>query len=218
MAIGDVRGDIRTARVPAAGWPLASGAVGVAAAVLLLLFYVFQQPWRDGGTPGWFGKANDYLTIVQFAALIPVAYGLGRRLVGDRRARRWTRVGLGACVGVVVLQVLLVTGALDFAVQGPLVGVCSVVILCWVGGVSAAGERTHMLPRWLTRFGRLVSLGVPVTLGTFLLGALLTWAADVSWGWAAGVAPGLALWLLLPVWTLLLAWVPTDGPRGYPSR
>jgi hypothetical protein len=219
MAIGEViRGHGRAARVPAAGWALASGAVGVAAGVLLLLFYVTERPWQDGGPSGWFGKANDYLTIVQFAALIPVVYGLGRRLAGDRRARRWTRAGLGACAGIVVLQVLLVTGALDFAVQGPLVSLCAVTILCWVGGVSTAGDRTRILPGWLTRFGRLVALGLPVALGAFLLGALVTWAAHVSWGWVAGGVPGFAVWFLLPVWTLLLSGARTDGHGDPPSR
>jgi hypothetical protein len=212
-----IGGDRRAARVPAAGWALASGAAGVAAGVLLLLFYVTERPWQQGDPSGWFGKANDYLTMVQFAALIPVVSGLGGRLAGDRRARRWTRVGLGACVGVIVLQLLLVTGVLDFAVQGPLVSLCAVTILCWVGGISAVGDRTRTLPRWLARFGRLVALGVPVALGAFLLGAIVTWAAHVSWGWAAGGVLGFVVWLLLPVWTLLLAGARTDG-RGAGRR
>jgi hypothetical protein len=70
----------------------------------------------------------------------------------------------------------------------------------------------------LTRFGRLVALGLPVALGAFLLGALVTWAAHVSWGWVAGGVPGFAVWFLLPVWTLLLAGARTDGHGDSPSR
>lgn len=220
MAVGDLsRSQIRTSRrVPFAGWAVTSGAVGVAANILLLLFYITARPWQDEpGTSGWYGTANDYLVAVQYAALIPVAYGLGRLLAGDRRARVWTRVALTASAAIAVLQILLLTGVLDFAVQGPLVGACAVLTLGWVGVASGAAERSRALPWWLTRFGRLIGVGVPVAVVAFVLGGLVSWLADVPWAWAAGGLPGFVLWFLFPVWILLLAGARTGAEDASPA-
>lgn len=190
--------------VAIAGWALASGVAGVAADVLLLLFYVEAMPWEDSpGAPTWYGTANDWLVIVQFAALLPVMYWLGRQLGDNARVRAWTRLGLAAAAGITGLQVLLLAGVLDFAVQGPLVGACAVLTLGWVWAISGAGPRA--LPARLARFGRLLGPGTAVAVVAFALGALVSETTGISWAWVAGGLPGFVVWALLPVWTLLLA-------------
>lgn len=144
---------------------------------------------------------------------IPVVYELGHRLAGDGRARIWTRLGLAASAGVVVPQVLLLAGTLDFAVQAPLVSACVITALCWVAAISGAADRSRTLPGWLTRFGHLTGLGTCIALAAFLLGALVTWLAHVPWAWVAGGLPGFVIWSVFPGWVLRLALVLTRAER-----
>lgn len=197
----------------AAAWAAVSGAAGLVAGALLLLYYVTAQPWRSSpNSSGWFGIANDYLVVVQFGALLPVVRRLGRLMAGDARARVWTRLGLAAAATIVGLQVLLIADLLPFPILTPLVSVCTILTILWVGGISGAGRRTGVLPDRLTGFGRLLGLGLGVALVSLVVGALVTVVADVAPAWVIGGLPGYAVWLLLPVWTLVL--VPSIGRAG----
>jgi hypothetical protein len=178
--------------------------------VFLLLFYVTATPWVEGaGASDWYGQANDELIVVQYLALGPLVFGLGRLMRGDGRARVWTTVGLAACVAVVVLQALLLAQVLPFDIQVVPVSLGIVGTVCWAGGISGAGSRTGTLPESVTRSGRLLALGLPIGVATFAVGFVVTVVSDLSWAWVAGGLPGFVIWFMFPVWTLLLAVVPS---------
>ncbi|MEV1178481.1 hypothetical protein [Nonomuraea sp. NPDC049784] len=208
-------------RTPPRWWAAASGGTGLIANAFLVLFYLTAQPWTGNAGDGWFGAANDVLVLIQYLALVPVVLGLGRLMDGDTRARVWTGIGLVAAVAVIVLQALLITGAMPFERQVVAVSLSAVLTMCWAGAISAAGTRTRTLPRTVTRLGRVVVIGLPIALGTFGIGALVTAVSGVSWAWAAGGIPGFVVWTLFPAWTLLLATAPSrprDRPTADPGR
>jgi hypothetical protein len=52
--------------------------------VLLVAFFVLALPWWPAASGfDWVGPANDAMTVVQFAALVPVAVAVCDRLVRD---------------------------------------------------------------------------------------------------------------------------------------
>jgi len=80
----------------------------------------------------------------------------------------------------------------------------SVATMLWAGVISGVGAGMGTLPPVVTSLGRLLLIGVPVAFVAFAVGAVVTAVADVSWAWVAGGVPGFVIWLLLPVWTLLV--------------
>ncbi|NUR93375.1 MAG: hypothetical protein HOY71_55655, partial [Nonomuraea sp.] len=167
-------------------WALVSGLTGIAANLLLVLFYVTARPWEPGADGNWLGTVNDYLVAVQFATLAPVAAGL----------RVWTRVSVGCCAAIVVLQVLLVTGVLPFEVQVAPVGLCIVTLMVWVG---AAGRRTHRA-ELLARF---VAWGAIVGGAIFLAGFVVVWLAELDGPyWVLAALPAAVAWMAFPLWPL----------------
>ncbi|MET9242590.1 hypothetical protein [Nonomuraea sp. NPDC003709] len=183
---------------------VAGGVTGLVADAFLVLFYVVARPWADDPGDSWLGPANDVLVLLQYLALVPVVRGLGRLMAGDARARGWTRIGLVAAVLVVVLQALLLTGLMPFEYQVVPVSLSAVAGMCWAGAISAAGARTGTLPAAVTRLGRAIVIGLPVAVGAFGVGFLVTVFFDVSWAWAAGGIPGAVVWTMFPAWTLLV--------------
>ena len=104
-----------------------------------------------------------------------------------------------------ILQLLLVTGALEFDLQIVLVMVAFLLVSMWVLVVSSSSHRHGGLPRWVTRFGAARSVlsdghfdrrdrtAVPLGFGG---------AARLRGTRPRNCAPG---WLALPVWPLVLA-------------
>jgi hypothetical protein len=188
-------------------WAMTSGLTGLLANVLLVLFFLLAQPFGEVRQDFmWLGTANDWVIVVQFLTLIPVALALRRWLPATRAVRLTTALAVVARVGVAVLQLLLVAGALDFGFQVGLVVPLFLVVYAWVLTVSSAGHRQGNLPRPVTRFGLLLGVCFPV-------GLLIT-AAGLPFGWGSvpqlafglpGIILGGAAWLALPVWPLLLA-------------
>jgi len=197
-------------------WALLSASAGIAANVFLVLFYVTAKPWLDlPGPPGWFGRANDSLVVVQYAALLPVVLGLGRLMPADVRARTWTRVGLVATASLIVLQILLLTRTLPFAIQVIPASVCVIASVLWAGGISGAGIRTGTLPEGVARAGRILAVALSAGAVIFIVVFILALATGVSWLWVAGALPGAVVFFLFPGWALLLVAV---GPlRRQPS-
>jgi hypothetical protein len=191
-------------RLPASvrGPALTSGVIGLIAAAFLVLFYIAAKPWTDAPNEGWFGLANDILTMVQYLALIPVIVGLRRLMSNDARARAWSTAGLAAAAALVVLQLLLVTRLLPFAIQVIPASLCALLTLCWAAAISSAGARTATLPSPTIQLGRAIGIGLPIALVVLLIGFAVTAIAHVSWAWAAGGIPGAAVWILFPLWTL----------------
>jgi len=90
---------------------LLSGATGIAANVLLALFFALAEPFS--GSPNgasWLGTANDWFMVPQFVALIPVAVALGGRLPATGWVRAQTVAGAVAMAVIVVAQLALVSG------------------------------------------------------------------------------------------------------------
>src|SRR4051794_41957073 len=105
---------------------LVSGATGIAANVLLVLFFALAEPFS--GSPnaaGWLGTANDWLMVPQFAALVPVAVALGRRLPASRGGRAPTLAGVAATPGIGLGQ--LAPGVGPLGLEGPGGGVVAAV-------------------------------------------------------------------------------------------
>jgi hypothetical protein len=201
-------------------WALSSGVAGLSANVFLVLFYATAKPWRGGpASNDWFGTASDWLTAVQFAALLPVVRSLGHRMASDVAARRWTVVGLAAAMGVVLLQVLLIAGLLPFGFEIGPVTLCVVASICWIGGISAAGDRTRRLPRRVTRSGRLLTAGFLFGLVAFLVGVLVASLTRLgSAAWIIAALPAFAVWCLIPGWPVLLFATRTRGVGAATAR
>ena len=188
-------------------WAMTSGITGLVANLLLVLFFVFAQPFgevRQGYM--WLGTANDLVVVVQFLTFIPVARALRTWLPATRAVRLTTAAAVAAMVGTAVLQLLLVAGVLEFEVQVGLVVTLFLLVYGWVLVVSSAGHRHGTLPRPGTRFGLLLGVCFPV--------GMLIAAAGLPFGWGSvpqlafgvpGIVLGAAAWLALPVWPLLLA-------------
>jgi len=203
--------------IPARALALVSGVVGLLAGLFLLGFFALDSSGiRLAGLS--LGLANDVLGVVQFAALAPVAWALGRRLPPTLAVRVATVVAVVAMVAFVVLSVLLVAGVLTFAAQiGPQI-VAILAVYGWLLLVNLVAHRTRTLPRAVTRLG--VLLGVGLITGLVLVGAGFVLpavlSAPVTWlGYGLG---GLA-WLALPIYVLLLAVrvFPPASPTAAPA-
>ena len=197
---------IRAARSVTALTALASGLIGILANVHLVLFYLTAQPWQPGSVGGGYGTINDWLIPLQLVLLIPIVIWLGQQTQAEKRSRRWTGMALAASIAATLLQLLLVTGVLPFAIQVGPVAVCVMLLLCWAGIISSAGRRHHLLSHTTVRLGRLLMWAVPVGVAAFAVGIGITaLQGEGSWAWVAGGLPGALAWLTFPLWVLLLA-------------
>lgn len=188
-------------------WAWASGIAGLLANLLLVLFFLLARPFSEvHNSFGWLGTANDWVMVVQFLAMIPVAVALRRWLPPTRLVQVITAIAVVAMVIVAVLQLLLVAGVVEFDVQVLLVVAAFVPVYAWVFLASSVGHRTTALPRSVTRFGLLLGASGPLALLITAAGYLIGSASGHP---VAAVAPGLLLgalsWLALPVWPLILA-------------
>jgi hypothetical protein len=189
--------------IPARVLALVSGVVGLLAGLFLLGFFTLDLLGVRRAGPA-LGSVNDVLGAVQFAALVPVAWALGRRLPATRTVRMATVMAVVAMVAFVALSVLLVTDVLSFAAQiGPQI-LAILVIHGWLLLVNLVAHRTRILPRAVTRLG--VLLGGGLLTGMVLVGAgfVLPGVVGSLTTWLGYGLGGLA-WLSLPVYVLLLA-------------
>lgn len=209
-------------------WALISGIAGLLANVLLAGFFS-----DVGNSFSWLGTANDWVLVVQFLAMIPVALALRRWLPFTRSVRVTTAVAVGAMVAVGVLHLLLIAGVLDFDRQ-VLLGVAAfLLVYVWVFVVSSIGHRQGTLPRSVTRFGLLLGASFPVgwliTAAGYLVGSARGHPLSFA-GYLVGLAsghplafaiPGLVVsalsWLALPVWPLILARLVFSKPASLNS-
>jgi len=188
-------------------WAWVSGIAGLLANLLLVLFFLLAIPFSEvQNSFGWLGTANDWVIVVQFLAMIPVAVALRFWLPPSRKVGGITAIAVAAMVTVAVSQLLLVTGALEFDVQVVLVVAAFVPVYAWVFLMSSVGHRSAALPRSVTRFGLLLGASCPLALLITAAGYLI---GNASGHPLAAVSPGIVLgalsWLALPVWPLMLA-------------
>ena len=190
-------------RIPARAFAWVSGVVGFLAGAFLLGFFALgSDAVRLAGLS--LGHLNDILGAVQFAALAPVVWALGRRLPATRTVRIATVLALVATLAFVVLSMLLVAGAWEFSQQiGPVI-VTIIAIYGWLLAVNLVGHRTRALPRAVTRTG--VLFAVALLTGLVLAGAGYVLPGVVGQGvtWL-GYGLGVVGWLGLPLYVLLLA-------------
>lgn len=187
-----------------------SAAAGVVAGVALGAFFGLARPFGPSPNPDamWLGPLNDAATVVQFAALTPVARALRRHFAAFPAAGRpvlvVTDVATGAMVVLVGLQVLLLAGVVPFAVQGPFATAAALICLGWTVHASRVGARTGLLSRPVvtvgTASGVLFGAGVaggglglllpdgarPAVLGVALALATVGWVAMVPWTYLLG--------------------------------
>ena len=199
---------------PARVCALISGVVGLLAGLFLLGFFALDSYGvRMAGFS--LGHVNDVLGAIQFTALAPVVWALGRRLPATRTVRVATGVAMAATVAFVVLSLLLIAGVLTFAQQiGPLM-LTIVAIYGWLLAVNLVAHRTRTLPRVVTRAGVLLAVALLTALVLVgagyvlpgIVGQLATW-----FGYGLGVVG----WLGLPLYVLLLAARVFGQPKSPP--
>lgn len=184
-------------------WALVSGVLGLLANVLLIAFYALSQPWQPGVRPyGWIGNVNDFFVAAQYAAMIPVAFGLRAAL--QRSRLDWvTWLGIAAMALIVILQVLLIGGLIRFNVEVIPVSACIVVTFGWVAAVIWVGKRQGALSGRLATFS--TGLVVAFLVGLALVGLALMLPQKSVPRYAAfgiGGALGSFTWLGFPFWLL----------------
>ncbi len=191
----------------AAPWALATAVSGAVANLLLVLFFLLARPFRD--VPNeftWLGTANDIAVVVQFATAVPVTLALRHRLPGTRPVRVATAAAVVGMAAVVVLQLLLIAGVLDFDLQVLLVSAAFLAVYAWVLTASSAAHRAGTLPKPVTRLGLLVGASYPLGVVIVAPGLLFPWGSLAQLAFAVpGIVFGSLGWLALPVWPWLLA-------------
>lgn len=207
-------------RLTAAWCARISGVVGAVSGAALLAFFGLARPFGPDPDPtkDWLGPLNDATSIVQFAALVPVAVALRRRLAGTPGAGRpvlvATDVATAAMAVFVGAQALLVAGVVPFAQQAPVSTAAALVVLGWTVLVSRMGARTGGLPRPVvlvgTGTGVLVVSSVVLGGAGFLLPA--TGARDLVLLLALVV--GALGWFGIVPWTYLLGSTGALTPVG----
>jgi hypothetical protein len=182
---------------------LVSGVSGIAAGVFLVGFFTLE-PLGVSLAGLSLGTVNDALSVVQFAALVPVVGILARRLPRTRTVRVATWAGMVAAAVAAVLSLLLVARVLTFEVQiGPLMAAI-LVVYGWLLVVSLVAQRTRTLPRGVAAAGLLFGLALFVGLVLAVAAMVLPQPLVPAAEWIAYVVGGLG-WAGLPVQMLLLA-------------
>jgi hypothetical protein len=144
--------------IRAAGWSAyTSSAVSAIGILFLILLYVGF--FTNVESLLIFGSIGDALVVVQYLLALPIAVALYRAL-----SPRSPRLSLIAIVlafagvgGVVVFQLLVITGVMSFSEELVYVSTSFLVVAMWIVITSLVGRRTMAL-----------QIGVP----TIILGAL----------------------------------------------
>ncbi len=112
-----------------------------------------------------FGRVNDVLVLVAYLLVIPsvLAFGWLLRPMTPLWALVSTLIGLGAASAIVILQALLVIGALAFQEQVGMVSIALLVLGGWFVGVGYLARSRGILPHGV-RMGLLAAtyIGYPV--------------------------------------------------------
>jgi hypothetical protein len=111
--------------------------------VLLLLDQLTENVGEARQYFMWLPTAIAWVMVVQFLTLIPVALALRRWLPPTPSVQLATAAAIGALLAIAILQLLLVTGALEFDVRVVLVRATFLMIYTWCSrsarrGIAAA--------------------------------------------------------------------------------
>jgi hypothetical protein len=197
----------RLFRRAAASGAVVSGITGIAANLLLILYFALAKPWNSGhdGPWEWMGPANDIVGAVSIAALIPVVAHLSRRLRHDRLI---VILGVGSVLAMAAGAVagpLLVTGQISLETQFVVAGIELPILFGWLLRVSRTGGRAGILPASLARFGERIGAGALLGTALAVLSFALPWGSIGQYA-LLGLAAlaGLPAYLAFPVWALRL--------------
>jgi hypothetical protein len=178
------------------------GVVMLASGAFLLIMFISLA---TGGSAAPWGPINDLLSAagnVLLAALLP---RLSRAAARTGRARGFVRVVVGASLVAAASSVLMVAGVLPFEPSTAISIVAIVLQSAWMAWLNTAWSRDPRMPRRVARMGAAVGYGLLAGLG--LVGASLL----LPWGSAAanallipGVALGGVIWLVWPLWFVLV--------------
>ena len=174
-----------TARIASAGALRLGGLAALANAVvapiglvfLVAMYAAFGAGARSQGLAlGW---VNDVLAIVSGLLMLPVVVAVHRLLAPTRPApsRLALVIGIGANLGIVVLQSLLVLGTMTFEQEiGPVL-VAFLFLVVWFVFTGYLGSSTGLLPNGVRMSVFAVTyVGYPIW--AFWLGRHLLRAAD----------------------------------------
>lgn len=117
----------------------ASGIVSIFGIALLIAFFTLGDP---------FGRANDVAVILQYSLMMPIAFALNQILRSHNPDLSLAAllIGIPGMLAVIVLQILLVTEMIPFAVQIVLVVIAFLVVLVWFIITGYLARSTDILP------------------------------------------------------------------------
>ena len=197
-------------------WALVAGVTGCTANGLLLALYTVALPGNHAYD--WTGPANDVIGAVAGLAMIPMARGVRDLLGGPGRLPLLTRAMAASAVAMAAASGLLVTGRIEFPVQGAVGTGFAVTLLLWTGSAGRWAAATDALPPRLVRAGRMIAglglAGLPLAAA----GLALPRRSVAQYGiGGTGVGLVLASYLALPVWQILLSRAMSRRPDASPS-
>lgn len=174
-----------TARIESAGALRLGGLAALANAVvapiglvfLVAMFAAFGAGARSQGLV--FGWVNDVLAVVSGLLTLPVVVAVHRLLGADAptASRLALGIGVGTNLAIVVLQSLLVFGALTFEQEiGPVV-IAFLLLVVWFLLTGYVGSSTGLLPNGV-RMGFLAASYIGYPIWAFWIGRHLLRAAS----------------------------------------
>jgi len=178
------------------------GVVMLASGAFLIIMFVSLA--RGGSASPW-GPINDLLGAASNVLLAILVPRLSRRAARTARSRGFVRTVVGASLVAAASGVLLVARVLPFEPSTAISIVAIVLQSAWMAWLNTAWSRDPRLPKAIWRTGAAVGYGL-------LAGLALTGASFLlPWGSVAanallipGVAIGGVIWLLWPLWFVLL--------------
>ena len=197
-------------------WALVAGVTGCTANGLLLALYAVALPGNHDYD--WTGPANDVIGAVAALAMIPMARGVRDLLGGPGRLPLLTGTLAVSAAAMAIASGLLVTGRIEFPVQGVVGTGFAVALLLWTGSAGRWAAVTGALPPRLARAARLIGRGGLAGLPLAAVGAALPRGSVAQYAvGGAGVGLVLAAYLALPVWQIRLSRAMSRRPAAGPT-
>jgi hypothetical protein len=171
-------------------------ASGVVAAIGLVMFVAMFVSFAVGAqAPGMlFGWFNDVLVLITYLLVIPTVIAVDALLrpTAPVASRVATLIGLGSIAAVLILQALLVVGALTFADQVGAVSLALLAFAVWLVIVGRLGSSRGVMHHGV-RMGLLAATYVGYPFWAFWLGRhLRRLAGETAPGPVVIVGPPLA--------------------------
>ncbi|MBK8445635.1 MAG: hypothetical protein IPL41_02660 [Micropruina sp.] len=173
----------------------------VSGAFLLAMFVSLAT----GGSASPWGPINDLLSAAGNVLLAVLVPRLSSAAARTRGARCFVRLIVGASLLAAASSVLLVAGVLPFE-RSTVISMVAIVLQCgWMAWLNTAWSRNPRFPRAIWRLGAGVGYGLLTGLGLVGASFLLPWGSVAANALLVpGVALGGVIWLVWPLWFVLL--------------